>query len=99
MCDNDSEEHGVCRDCKQTREIAKRLGISFHLAKRCRKVSACEICNINLIGGANIDHCHSTGIVRGVLCNNCNSGLGMLMDNVITARNAIKYIEHHKARL
>lgn len=99
MCDNDSEKWGTCRDCKQTREIAKKLGISFYLAKRCRKVSTCEICNSSLSGNANIDHCHATGIMRGVLCNKCNSGLGMLMDNVMTAKNAIKYLQHHKARL
>lgn len=99
MCDNDSEKTGACRDCKQTREIAKRLNISFGLAKRCRMVSACEACNAKLDDGANIDHCHATGIMRGVLCNNCNIGLGMLKDNVVTAKNAIKYIEHHKARL
>ena len=40
-----------------------------------------------------IDHCHSTGSVRGILCSNCNTALGLLYDNPDTLRSAIKYLE------
>jgi hypothetical protein len=40
-----------------------------------------------------IDHCHETGAVRGLLCRSCNLGLGMLGDNLIGLRFAVKYLE------
>lgn len=39
-----------------------------------------------------IDHCHTTGEVRGLLCNNCNTGLGMFKDNPQYLRKAINYL-------
>ncbi len=39
-----------------------------------------------------IDHCHSTGKVRGLLCQRCNFGLGMFKDNVEYLSNAIDYL-------
>lgn len=43
-----------------------------------------------------IDHCHSTGKVRGLLCQNCNRGLGLLKDNIEVLENAIKYLKESK---
>ncbi len=40
-----------------------------------------------------VDHCHSTGEVRGLLCNNCNLGLGNFIDNVELLENAVKYLK------
>ena len=39
-----------------------------------------------------IDHCHKTGKVRGLLCGNCNSGLGLFKDNLTILRTAVKYL-------
>ncbi len=41
-----------------------------------------------------IDHDHSTGKVRGLLCQHCNSGLGMFDDSVSTIVNAGCYLEN-----
>lgn len=43
-------------------------------------------------GELNIDHDHKTGEVRGLLCNYCNTGIGMLKDNISTLKNAVKYL-------
>jgi hypothetical protein len=40
-----------------------------------------------------VDHCHTTSKVRGLLCSNCNRGLGHFQDNVLILQNAIKYLE------
>lgn len=39
------------------------------------------------------DHCHKTGRFRGLLCRNCNLGLGLLKDNIETLRNLTTYLE------
>jgi hypothetical protein len=42
-----------------------------------------------------IDHCHSSNIVRGLLCFKCNTGIGQFEDNPELLKSAIKYLEHH----
>jgi len=42
-----------------------------------------------------IDHCHSTGKVRGVLCFNCNGGLGRFEDDPDVMLRAIDYLHAH----
>lgn len=39
-----------------------------------------------------VDHDHVTGEVRGLLCSNCNRGLGLLGDTVEALKKALKYI-------
>ena len=41
-----------------------------------------------------IDHCHTTGKVRGLLCNNCNRGLGLLGDSIVNLEKAISYLNN-----
>lgn len=43
-----------------------------------------------------IDHCHKTGSVRGMLCGNCNNGLGRFKDSTELLKNAINYLEGEK---
>ena len=44
-----------------------------------------------------IDHNHMSGTVRGLLCGDCNRGLGLFKDNPIALRMAAKYLEDNDA--
>ena len=39
-----------------------------------------------------IDHDHETGEVRGLLCSGCNSGIGLLGDNLKSVMKAVEYL-------
>jgi hypothetical protein len=57
----------------------------------------CAICQSDItIPKTRVDHCHATGIVRDLLCNNCNCGLGFFADDPARMRNAAAYIERHR---
>lgn len=56
----------------------------------------CGICR--MIPGRkklSIDHNHGTGKVRGLLCNNCNAGIGFLKDDSSLLKRASNYIRRH----
>jgi hypothetical protein len=59
----------------------------------------CPICQSDLVGGimggkmTAIDHSHSSGKVRGILCSKCNMMLGLANDNPNLLLMAIKYLE------
>ena len=42
-----------------------------------------------------VDHCHTTGKVRGLLCNHCNSMLGHAKDNPKLLQTAIEYLKQY----
>jgi hypothetical protein len=43
-----------------------------------------------------IDHDHGTGLLRGLLCDGCNKGLGLLQDSVDVVGAALEYLKRHK---
>jgi hypothetical protein len=45
--------------------------------------------------GLNIDHCHATGVVRGLLCRRCNTGIGQLGDNYESVARAAMYLHRN----
>lgn len=71
------------------------LGLDIDEANTLRNnVKACEIC-----GRTNklcVDHCHETGIIRGILCDRHNRGLGYFSDKPDLLRKAANYVERYK---
>lgn len=45
------------------------------------------------IGRLVVDHCHGSGVLRGLLCHRCNCGLGYFKDDVGLVARALKYLE------
>lgn len=58
--------------------------------------SRCLICGVQFSDENRIyvDHDHKTGIVRGMLCRNCNTLLGMAKDDINILKNAIEYLNN-----
>ncbi len=54
----------------------------------------CEICNL-ACDKLEVDHNHTTGRVRGMLCPNCNTGFGLLKEDADILSNAIKYTQKY----
>lgn len=55
----------------------------------------CAICNkdISLYGNkTNVDHCHRTGIVRGLLCSSCNSLIALAKESKEILLSAVSYL-------
>ena len=42
------------------------------------------------------DHCHKTGVQRGLLCLGCNRGLGAFLDDPALMRRAAEYVESYR---
>jgi hypothetical protein len=57
----------------------------------------CAICCNDISNGYHIDHCHSTGKVRGLLCQKCNQAIGLLRESELLCLKASQYIEKHNA--
>lgn len=55
----------------------------------------CLICGNEMVR-PHIDHCHSTGKVRGLLCMSCNTGLGMFRDDITLLLKAMAYLNNAK---
>lgn len=51
----------------------------------------CAICS-EPMAVVHVDHCHEGGHVRGMLCSGCNTGIGLLGDDVDRLRSAIEYL-------
>ena len=52
----------------------------------------CAICQKDISGSAQRDHCHTSGQWRGLLCNVCNWGLGHFRDDPMLLMKAAEYV-------
>lgn len=87
--ENKIKNHGSTRNyhLKRRYKITDQEVRGIVLAQR----GGCGICGAP--DPEHVDHDHVTGEVRGILCFNCNGGLGQFKDNIATMRNAIDYLK------
>lgn len=85
-----------CKSCRNTMIVEKRHGLKSGQLNRMKEECnyRCEICMKKL--QLAVDHCHKSGKVRGMLCSNCNNGLGRFKDNIKNLKNAIKYLKENR---
>ena len=88
------------------RQLKHKYGITLpeYEALLERQGGACAICKEerNRTSGIDnkdkwnfaVDHDHTTGKVRGILCNQCNRGLGMFKDSKVLLENALDYLSY-----
>ena len=80
---------------QKARQRNKKYGLEPHeyLVLLAQQNGACAICG-EPHGGRDldVDHDHSTGNVRGLLCSRCNKGLGMFKDSLQSLAAAINYL-------
>lgn len=82
---------------KRNKQYLKRYGITliqYELMLE-KQNNSCAICLTpvsELSTRLHVDHCHTTSRVRGLLCYNCNSGLGRFKDNKFNLSQALHYI-------
>jgi hypothetical protein len=97
----------ICKPCDAFREwkslLPKRYGITYEQYTEMLESQAeqCAICgskcanNARTSGKLFVDHCHTSGAVRGLLCSKCNHGLGLFNDDIDRLRSAINYLERN----
>ena len=56
----------------------------------------CQVCGRQerTVRSLPVDHCHQTGVVRGLLCSDCNKMLGMANDDPAILRKLVEYLEN-----
>lgn len=98
------KEYYIKRDKEEIRERAweRRYGITRDDYNRmlAEQDGECAICCTKEVGRKghtyfHVDHCHTTGKIRGLLCDRCNRGMGYFKDNSCILREAAYYLEKH----
>ena len=81
----------------QNLQFNRRYGISSHDVAdiHSRQHGVCAICGeppSDRYKKLHVDHCHETGRVRGLLCHECNHGLGKFKDDLDILASATSYL-------
>lgn len=78
-------------ECSKHFNDMTRYGLSKKEYLKIRSINQCQICSSK--DKLCIDHCHTSNKVRGVLCRNCNTGIGLLKENLNTITSALEYLK------
>ncbi|MAO21337.1 MAG: hypothetical protein CMJ25_11365 [Phycisphaerae bacterium] len=93
--------HNECKPCQNARRRSNKRVTAYGVTPvQFNKMleqqgGACAICGTSIDQKAHVDHCHTSGKVRGLLCNNCNTAIGKLKDNPEIIQSALDYVKVH----
>ena len=89
---------GKYSHCIRCSAIAKKMSlynITREKVLELEEINECGVCKKDLTFEKHcIDHNHKTRSIRGVLCTNCNMGLGHFKDKVELLYAAVNYLEN-----
>ncbi len=95
-----SRLHSWCDECRADRFLREKYGITITDKKRIieEQGGRCAIrgCNATIDALSALDHCHESGQVRSVLCQKCNSALGLLDENLARMQGLLDYARSWK---
>lgn len=106
-CTNWYYASGLCHQhYMRKRKLREKYGITpaqeaemFAAQSGVCAICACERTKTDSRSGKlmdfDVDHCHTTGKVRGLLCSRCNRGIGLFQDDPAILRRAAAYLESH----
>lgn len=87
-------------ECRRLYSRLRRYGLSYRQYQDLleKQGGACALCRGAWKGwatkeGPHVDHCHTTGRVRGLLCGDCNTAIGRFGDDPVLLRAAAAYLE------
>ncbi|MGH8892520.1 MAG: endonuclease VII domain-containing protein [Actinomycetes bacterium] len=103
-CQNEKSAESIARLHGNTRHyhLRRRYGLGADDVLRMLEEQArrCALCFRDVSAATvHVDHDHVTGKVRGLVCFNCNGGLGQFKDNAAVVRRAADYLDGQHLRL
>lgn len=90
---DDEAKKKVAERMRQT-QMYRRYGITTEQFEEmnAKQEGKCDICGAVETGALCIDHCHTSGNIRGLLCGKCNKALGLLGDTEEAVEKALLYL-------
>lgn len=92
----------TCKSCIKIRERNSKIKRMYNISIDEYQIllnkqnNKCAICHTEFTNQKQcIDHDHNTEEVRGILCDSCNRGLGLLKDDPIIILRAVRYLKAH----
>jgi len=81
-------------EAKYFTEVERLYGLvrDTYLELLSEQGGACRICKKTSSKRLCVDHCHKTGVVRGLLCRRCNLAIGLFDDDIALLEAAQEYL-------
>lgn len=92
------QKHNLVKYKAKQKQFKYGITPEMEAALYTKQEGVCAICGKRPPGPLTIDHDHESGMVRGLLCRRCNSGLGLLGDNITVLSHALNYLEQAAER-